>query len=417
MEDSPDAIVIHDGKKFLFVNSTAVTMFGARGPEELVGRDLYSIVRSDFHELVRKRIEMLQGPGVTSPPQELKMVRLDGSGIDAESRGTSVILDGKQAYQIVFRDITERKKAEQALREKTLQLEDLTRNLEKKVEAETAIRAKNERMLIQQAKMAAMGEMLGAIAHQWRQPLNVVGLIIQNMQEVHEKGRLDRDYIDKSVEKAMQHVERMSRTIDDFRNFYKPDKEKAIFDAMRAVGDVLNLLHAQLLSDNIRYRLTCHTHQKVFEHEADIIICAEKTVEGFKNEFEHVMLNLINNARDAILEDRVRRKLEPTHKGLLCFDFYSTDGAVIIKISDNGGGILPDAIDRVFHPYFTTKETTKGTGLGLYMSKVIVEEHMSGNLSAENNEHGAVFTIELPHPGKTLRPSPNDVRYLDPLLR
>jgi PAS domain S-box-containing protein len=418
VEDSPDAIVLHDGRTYVFVNSAAVQMFGAGGPRELIGRAVYSIIRPDFHEIVRERILMMGRTGVTSPPRELKMLRLDGSEIDVESRGTSVFLEGKRVFQIVFRDITERKKAEQALREKTLQLEDLTRNLEQKVRDEIVIRTKNEQMLIQQSKLAAMGELLGAIAHQWRQPLNVVGLIVQNMQEVHEKGKLDGNYIDKSVQKAMMHVEHMSKTIDDFRNFYKPDKEKKVFDAMRAVGDVLNLLSAQLASDNIKYRLTCHTHGKIFENEADIVICAEKAVEGFKNEFEHVVLNLINNARDAIIERRMRGETAPSHKGLLSFDFYNTNSAVTIEISDNGGGIPSEMIDRIFHPYFTTKEKTKGTGLGLYMSKVIVEDHMSGKLSVGNNGHGAIFTIKLPYPGTELHhENAAALRDLHPLTR
>jgi len=402
VEDSPDAIAIHDGGKYVFVNTAAVELFGASEPRELIGRDVYSIIRPDFHEIVRERILMIDRAGVTSPPQELKMLRLDGVEINVESRGASVLLGGKRVFQIVFRDITERKKAEQELQEKTLQLEDLTKNLEQKVRDEISIRTKNEQMLIQQSKLAAMGEMLGAIAHQWRQPLNVVGLIVQNMQEVYEKGKLDENYIDKSVQKAMMHVDHMSKTIDDFRNFYKPDKEKIIFDVMRAVGDVLNLLSAQLSSDNIGYRLTCHTHGKTFENETDIVICSEKAVEGFKNEFEHVVLNLINNARDAIIERRLCREMGPAQKGLLAFNFYNTGSAVIIDISDNGGGIPLEVINRIFHPYFTTKEKTKGTGLGLYMSKVIVEEHMRGKLSVRNNEHGAVFTIELPQPGKAL---------------
>jgi len=186
VEDSPDAIVIHDGKTYVFVNSAAVGMFGASKPRELVGRDVYSIIRPDFHEIVRDRILMISRAGVTSPPRELTMLRLDGAEIDVETRGTSVFWEGKRGFQIVFRDITERKKAELALREKTLQLEDLTRNLEQKVASEISIRTKNEQMLLQQSKLAAMGEMLGAIAHQWRQPLNVVGHIVQNMQEVYE---------------------------------------------------------------------------------------------------------------------------------------------------------------------------------------------------------------------------------------
>ncbi len=302
-------------------------------------------------------------------------------------------------YFSVIRDITERKQAEQALREKTRLLENLTRNLEKRVAGEIAVRIKNERMMVQQSKLAAMGEMIGAIAHQWRQPLNVVALIVQHMEDAHARGTMDADQMSKMAEKAMTQIQRMSKTIDDFRNFFKPDKEKTSFDAMRAVGDVLSLLSAQLKADNIAYKLTCHVHGKTFENETDVVFCTEKTVSGFRNEFEHVILNLVSNARDAIAERRARGAMSASERGLLPFDFYSAGDKVIITVSDNGGGISPEVMGSIFSPYFTTKDPTKGTGLGLYMSKVIVEDHMQGRLSVENAGEGALFTIELPRPG------------------
>jgi signal transduction histidine kinase len=309
-------------------------------------------------------------------------------------------LSGKKVIFSVIRDITERKKVEQALQEKTRQLKDLTRGLEERVAEEISVRIKNERMMIQQSKMAAMGEMLGAIAHQWRQPLNVVGLIVQRMEDAHARGKLTTEHLELMVEKAMTQIQRMSKTIDDFRNFYKPDKDKTVFDAMRAVGDVLSLVSAQLTAENIGYRLTCHAHGRTFENEADVVFCAEKAVEGFRNEFEHVILNLVNNARDAIMEKRARGAMGVSERGLLSFDFYNSDGKVIIKVSDNGGGIPLEAMGSIFSPYFTTKDPTKGTGLGLYMSKVIVEDHMQGKLSVANGKEGAIFTIELPQTGK-----------------
>ena len=292
-----------------------------------------------------------------------------------------------------FYDITDRRHAEDVLQEKTRQLEDLTRNLELRVGEEVALRKKNEDILVQQSKLAAMGEMLGAIAHQWRQPLNALGLIIQNLEDAHAYGELDGEYLERTVQKSMAQIQHMSITIDDFRNFFQPDKELSSFDAMRAIGDVLSLFSAQLAANDISYRLTCRTHGKVFENEAKIVPCPEKTVTGYRNEFEHVILNLINNAREAILEQR-ERSGRPV-RGLLNFDFDARDGRIIILVSDNGGGIDPKVLGRIFEPYFTTKDPAKGTGLGLYMSKVIIEEHMGGRLAASSGEEGAVFTIEL----------------------
>ncbi len=293
-----------------------------------------------------------------------------------------------------FYDVTDRKHAAEALEEKTLLLGDLTKNLERRVEDEVALRVKNEEMLVQQSKLAAMGEMLGAIAHQWRQPLNALGLIIQNLGDAYAYGELDRSYLEETIAKSMAQLKHMSKTIDDFRNFFLPDKERSDFDSMTAVGDVLNLFSAQLTANDIDIRLICHAHGKTFTRVDEIIPCPEKIIRGYRNEFEHVIMNLINNAREAIVERRERGFVR--ERGLLDFEFSQNNGWVRIDVSDNGGGMPEAVLGRIFEPYFTTKKPSKGTGLGLYMSKVIVEEHMQGKLSARNGDRGAVFTIELP---------------------
>ena len=395
-ESASDALFIVDMEgHILDVNAVAYERLGYTR-EELLSLHLSQLDPPSFAAMIPERMERLKQFGRIA--FESAHVRKDGSVMPVEINARMMGLNGKQMIFSVIRDITERKQVEQVLQEKTRQLEDLTRNLEKKVAEEIAVRMKNERMMMQQSKLAAMGEMLGAIAHQWRQPLNVVGLIVQRIEDAYARGKLDREYLEETVEKAMSQILHMSKTIDDFRSFYKPDKEKTVFDAMRAVGDVLSLVSAQLAADNIIYRLTCHTHGKTFENEADVVFCAEKVVEGFRNEFEHAILNLVNNARDAIIEKKARGGIVASERGLLSFDFYDANGKVIIKVSDNGGGIPPEAMGSIFDPYFTTKETTKGTGLGLYMSKVIVEDHMQGKLSVDNTEGGVIFTIELPHP-------------------
>ena len=160
---------------------------------------------------------------------------------------------------------------------------------------------KSEQILVQQSKLAAMGEMLGAIAHQWRQPLNTLGMCVQNINDAFAHGDLDRSFLDRAVRNSMDQIQHMSKTIDDFRNFFQPARERSRFDTMVAVRDVLSLFSAQLLANEIAWTLTCHTHGRPFEQVDSIVECPEKTVEGYRNEFEHVTLNLINNAKDAIL--------------------------------------------------------------------------------------------------------------------
>ncbi len=399
-ESSSDGIFILglDGS-FIDMNRTAYTRLGYT-KAELLALHISKLDDPEFASRAPERMRQVSENGIAV--FESAHLRKDGTAMPVEVNSRLIEYDGKMVYLSVVRDITERKQAEHTLQEKTKQLEDLTRDLERRVAEEIAVRLKNERMMIQQSKLAAMGEMIGAIAHQWRQPLNVVGLIVQRMEDVYAQGKLDKGYLEQTVERVMTQILRMSKTIDDFRNFYKPDKEKAVFDAMRAIGDVLALVSAQLASDHIFYRLTCHTHGKTVEKEADVVPCAEKAIEGFRNEFEHVILNLVNNARDAIIEKKGRGGMGASERGLLSFDFYNANDKVIIKVSDNGGGIPAQAMGNIFAPYFTTKEPAKGTGLGLYMSKMVVEDHMHGKLSADNGEEGAIFTIELPHPERVV---------------
>ena len=384
-------------RKFVWANPAFERICGyERG--EYQGQDTRILYADDFdYERIGREgyARIASGASYTT---EVKVVRKDGTLIWMNLTGRAVNPESPADGSIwLFQDITDRKRSEEALRERTHQLEGLTRDLEKMVEDEIAMRVKNEQILVQQSKMAAMGEMLGAIAHQWRQPLNALGLIVQNLKDAYTYGELDRDYLERTVQKSMAQIQHMSKTIDDFRDFFQPDKEKIVFDTMQALGNVLSLFSAQLAANDISFRLTCHTHRRTFRNVADIAACADKTARGFRNEFEHVMLNLINNARDAILEKRGAGKA--ADQGSMHFDFFSGEGKIMIKASDNGGGIAPDVIGRVFEPYFTTKGPAKGTGLGLYMSKVIIEEHMGGKLFAENDAGGAVFTIELPQAG------------------
>ena len=293
----------------------------------------------------------------------------------------------------VTRDITGRKAMEQAIAERTAQLEDMTRNLEQRVAEEVEARRRGEQLMLKQSKLAAMGEMIGAIAHQWRQPLNSLGIIVQKMREDFKDGSLDEAAIDKTVRRSMEQIHFMSRTIDDFRDFFRPSKEKTRFDVKVALGEVLSLLSAQLWNNNITYTVRCGVHGKAFNDPHHIESCREAEVETYLNDFKQVALNIINNAKDAILERR--RQAGDQAEGLIDIRFSRANGSVVLSIADNGGGIPEGIMDRIFEPYYTTKSPDKGTGIGLYMAKVIIENNIGGRLSAKNNAEGAEFTIEV----------------------
>jgi PAS domain S-box-containing protein len=329
---------------------------------------------------------------------ECRMRHKDGHWVWVHDRGKvmSHTMDGKPLIMSgTHTDISIRKHAEEELEEKTRQLELLTKNLEHQVEEEVGLRLQGEQILIQQSKLAAMGEMLGAIAHQWRQPLNSLGLIIQNLQEAKAFEEMNQEVVDRTVQKSMNLIQHMSKTIDDFRNFFKPDKQKSTFDATRVVGDALQLVSNQLSSNRIDYNLTCHTHNKSFNTMTTLPACEAILITGYRNEFRHVIMNILNNAQDAILTHRSCTNNQAQLLSRIDINIYHADTTVTIKIADNGGGIDAELLDKIFLPYFTTKEPDKGTGTGLYMSKLIIE-HMSGRLSARNTRQGVVFTIELP---------------------
>ena len=232
----------------------------------------------------------------------------------------------------------------------------------------------NERLLAFQSKMAAMGEMIGAIAHQWRQPLNLLGILIQDVQYCYKDGDINGEYIDKFTSSAMEQLYFMSKTIDDFRNFFKSDKELLNFDVYKNIEKSISLVSGMMKAHGVELELTA---------------LKKPTAKGLPNELGQVVLNLISNAKDALSDLKPN---DPKIKITL-----DDDGQyAIIDVEDNGGGIKNEIIERIFEPYFTTKEEGKGTGIGLYMSKTIVEKNMSGKISVANSKEGAVFTVKIP---------------------
>jgi len=220
----------------------------------------------------------------------------------------------------------------------------------------------------QQSKMASMGEMIGAIAHQWRQPLTAVSSSIQNLPYAYEDNEINDNFIQEFVEKNKKTIAFMSRTIDDFRNFFRVDKMKKDFDVRKAIDDMLNMQSFQLDNNQI----TCNIQGETF------------VINGFKSEFMQVILNIINNAKDILIQHNIENKI-------IDIKLYKNT----ISIKDNAGGIDSQTIQRIFEPYFTTKEQGKGTGMGLYMSKLIIEDNMDGKLTVNSNDKTTAFIISF----------------------
>ncbi len=274
-----------------------------------------------------------------------------------------------------------RQRIETSLTIKTQQLEELNATLEARVRKEIDKRGQQEVMLIHQSKLAAMGDMIGAIAHQWRQPLNAIGMIIQDFEDAFTFGELNKEYIDTNIKRGMEIIYDMSKTIDDFRNFFRADKEMVDFELISTVGKVISLVSDQLRHNYIGITVDSHGLTRLI-------------TSGLPNEFKQVMLNVISNARDAILQRREKGDMGK-EKGLISIELNREDNRAVLRISDNGGGINSAVISRIFDPYFTTKQPDQGTGIGLHMSRIIIEEHMAGTISVENIPNGAMFKIEL----------------------
>lgn len=253
-------------------------------------------------------------------------------------------------------------------------LEELNSSLELRVLQELKAHREKDKMLMQSAKMAEMGDMLSMIAHQWRQPLNQMSYVMMNIESAYEYEELTQEYMELKVKEANELLEFMSVTIDDFRNYFAPDKVKSEVLINDLLAQAISLIKKTLESENITLKLD-------FNSKKELLI--------YKNEFIQVVLNLIKNARD-VLRDKDIQNAE------LIIYTEDLDDGVEVSFIDNGGGVEEALFDRIFEPYFSTKNEKNGTGLGLYMSKMIIQEHMSGSLHVSNTEDGAKFRVELP---------------------
>jgi C4-dicarboxylate-specific signal transduction histidine kinase len=270
-------------------------------------------------------------------------------------------------------EVAERQIVQEELAVKQQQLEKLNQSLEIRIKDSIAEIRQKDQLLIQQGRLAAMGEMIHNIAHQWRQPLNNIGLIVQNLEIAFMTNSLTPEEMTAEVAKTMDVIMHMSRTIDDFRNFYRTDKEKHVFLLKNTVDHALEFVGATFENCNIRVNVQAYQ---------------EVSVTGYRNEYAQVLLNILSNARDALVD---RKIVEPYINIIITRE----NGRSVVVIHDNGGGIDEDILPKVFDPYFTTKEQGKGTGIGLYMSKAIIEQNMDGRLTVCNLNGGAEFRIEV----------------------
>ena len=259
--------------------------------------------------------------------------------------------------------------------EQTKQLKELNKTLEKRVQEEISKNDEKQKLLFWQSRMASLGQMLGNIAHQWRQPLTELNLTLFNMK----KASLNKD--EKKVEELYKEsknlISGMSSTIEDFTNFFNPLKEKKSFEIKDVINEVLTILRKVIEQEEIKIKVDVPINYKVL---------------GVSNELAQVLINLIQNSKDAFRQNEIKDKnifIRLKEKKNL------DKKSVILEIEDNAGGIKEENLDSIFEPYFTTKHKSQGTGLGLFMSKMIIEKSLEGTLSHRNSKNGSIFTITI----------------------
>jgi len=246
--------------------------------------------------------------------------------------------------------------------------------LEKLVEKEVEKNREKELLMMQQSRLAQMGQVLNMIAHQWRQPLNNLLLTIEVFLHKYRKKELNNELVEQFEKDSYLQIKQMSGTVDDFRDFFQPRREKSIFLVNDIIEHLLLIMQPIFSASNITL---------YFNEENEVYS------KGYPNELAQALINILYNSKDALLEHN-------NHERVVTIELEEREEHAFLTIQDNAGGIPIEIIDKIFDPYFSTKLKEEGTGLGLYMSKIIIENHMGGEILVHNHQNGAIFTIILP---------------------
>jgi len=378
IETAPLPIFYKDSKgRYIHANGRFLEMFGYKTLDQIYGKTVFEVAPEHIANIYsQKDRELFENPDSMQTYEFMWHNDKSGSSKDVVFYKKAFFnADGSVGGLIgLIVDISERKAIEKELK---FLNESLVEQVENEISGRMrAIKEKQaqETLLMQQSKMAELGNMMSAIAHQWKQPINVISLLTDGITDVLEYEENPQEILEETRERILQQIDFMVRTMNDFRNFHKPSEKQVNFIACDAIEAVLNMFRNYYEKDNVT--VTIHPHEHFQVH-------------GHKNELQQVMLNILNNAKDAIKESGKKYGTIDCH--------FEREGDIgIIRIKDNGGGI-PESLlpDELFKAYASTKGE-KGTGIGLQMSKNIIEEHMNGKIWVHNVEDGAEFVIELP---------------------
>jgi PAS domain S-box-containing protein len=371
LNSTRDAVVVIDKDlRILLANQSALDIFGYT-EEEISMLNVKDFIEPENEDIV-KLIQTYN----SNVKFEVELYKKDRTLVPCLASGKNIIYKGEPARVSILTNLTDIKKAQQTLI-------DLNHSLEERVTHEVEINRQKDKQMLEQSRLAQMGEMISMIAHQWRQPLGAIAargidmkmsMMMQKYNLSDQREREDFEvYMQEQIDAIADYVENLTETIDDFRTFYKPNKERELLTINVPLEKSLSVLKGSFDTYGV-------TLKKSLESQKEIAL--------FNNELMQVFLNIIKNALDNFKEKGIENPI-------IMIESRDTKKGVVLEICDNGGGISKKIIQHIFDPYFSTKDEKNGTGLGLYMSKTIVEEHHHGRLVATNREGGVCFCVEI----------------------
>jgi PAS domain S-box-containing protein len=364
IEQSVTGILLYQ-EEILFANDAFEKITGYTA-DEMRGKKVWEFFHPTHHETIRNNVSgRLAGSDTAGFHHDLRLITKKGKLKWVRSFAATIPYGDGFAGMLNMYEVTDQKLLER-------ELNDVYKNMAKKVGEGVKMQRAQEHQLIQQSKMAAMGEMVAAIAHQWRQPLNLISMVVQEFSEMFDNKATTREDVQDTVYFCMNQIDYMSQTINDFQNYLKPSDAVTRFDVNETIRGAIKLLGDRHIQKNT---------QTVLE-----LTTAAVEVEGNENEFKQVLLILLNNAMDAIAAKKI--------EGVITIR-TQIGGETRITLEDNGGGIPAEVLPKIFDNYFTTKGES-GTGLGLYMARNIIEEHMGGSIAVDNTKDGARFSLSFP---------------------
>ncbi|WP_195680984.1 ATP-binding protein [Aliarcobacter butzleri] len=359
LDSAIEGISLFENGKILKANKQFLEILGYQNFKEVENKTYFDFTPPKDYHILKEKLKDDQ------EPYEITFLKKDGSFIDGLVKGHNIKGSNKRISTII--DISELKNTQRKLAELNL-------HLEKRIKEELQKNHEQRAIMFQQAKLAEMGSMMNMIAHQWRQPLNNISLIVNTIIIKQKKDNLTAETLDNLKMNFKQQIDYLSNTIDDFQNFFKPKKDKEPFSLKEAILSTYNLIEPIFKSNQIKFNLNSNKPIDYY---------------GYKSELYQVILTIFNNSVDAFKENDFSNKtvdviLEEHEKTL------------IIKIKDNAGGVKEELLGKIFDLYFSTKTKKNGTGLGLYISKTIINRHFKGEIKASNVDNGLEITISLP---------------------